>query len=298
MFERFTEKARDVVNYACSEASLLGSSAIEPEHLWLGLLKVDERLCDLLPAPGPRSEILQLLQSSGPHRKESVDIPLSYSAKRALAFGAEEAERMNHNQIVPAHLTLGLLRLEDCPATDLLREHGVDSHSYRALFRKERASLPASAAEGMPLRAPEIVTALETIVEKTRKHLKRYADVYGETRISSRPWSRKQAVGHLVDFAAAHHIWLAGALTQTKLVVNGYPQDLWVSGQKYEHYAWQELVDLWVLLNRLIARIVAEMPEEKCKMECRIGSQDAIPLSELIARYVKHCGEITAAIVS
>lgn len=61
---------------------------------------------------------------------------------------------------------------------------------------------------------------------------------------------------------------------------------------------WQELVDLWVSLNRRIIRVVAEMPEEKRDMDCSIGVEAPIPLSELIARYSKHCGEITTAILS
>ncbi|HLK19110.1 MAG TPA: Clp protease N-terminal domain-containing protein [Bryobacteraceae bacterium] len=300
MFDRFTEKARDVVHYARIEASLLGSSTIEPEHLLLSLLKADETLSDLLPAPVLRGEMLQLLQSSDRRGKQDLEIPLSHSAKRALAYGAEEAERLNHQQIVPAHLTLGLLRLEECAAADLLRQHGVDSASYRTFLRKEAPLPPTTAAEVIqaPLWVREAVTSLETIVGKTRKHLKRYADVYGETHISSKSWTRKQAMGHLVDVAAAHHIWFACALTQAKLVAGGYPHDDWVSGQKYEHFVWQELVDLWVSLNRQLIYVLAQIPEAKREMECRIGARDPIPLTELIARYVKHCGAITTEIMS
>jgi ATP-dependent Clp protease ATP-binding subunit ClpC len=39
MFERYTEKARRVIFYARYEASEFGSSAIEAEHLLLGLLR-------------------------------------------------------------------------------------------------------------------------------------------------------------------------------------------------------------------------------------------------------------------
>lgn len=233
MFERYSEKARDAIHHARNEASFLGSPLIEPEHLLLSLLKADETLADLLQATVIRNEMLQLLRSSDPLAKEDVEIPFSHSAKRALAYGAEEAERLNHNQIGTAHLTLGLLRLEECWTTDLLRQQGVDSHHYRALLLKETAPPPTIAAEVIrsPLWIREAVTALETITEKTRKHLKRYAEVYGETRIATKPWTRKQAVGHLVEFGAAHHIWFACALTQAKLVVNDHPQDDWVSAQ-------------------------------------------------------------------
>ena len=39
-----------------------------------------------------------------------MDVPLSHECKRVLAYGAEEAERLNHKQIGTEHLLLGLLR--------------------------------------------------------------------------------------------------------------------------------------------------------------------------------------------
>jgi Uma2 family endonuclease len=55
----------------------------------------------------------------------SADLPLSHEAKRALAYGAEEGERLQHKQIGTEHLLLGLLREEKCFAAQLLREQGV-----------------------------------------------------------------------------------------------------------------------------------------------------------------------------
>ena len=229
MFERYTEKARGAILLAKHEANVLGSSLIEPEHLLLSLLTVDETLLHLLPEPVVRNEMLQLLQRCDRRETESVDIPLSNPAKRALAYSAEEAERLGDKLIGPAHLTLGLLRLEGCPATDLLRQHGIESSSYRA--RVGKAQAPPQTILTETYVAPWLrgtVEALEKIVGQTRKHLKRYADVYGEQRLSWRPWTRKQALGHLVDSAAAHHIWFACALTLPKLATHGYPQDDWV----------------------------------------------------------------------
>ena len=117
----------------------------------------------------------------------------------------------------------------------------------------------------------DTVAAFETRVVQTRKHLKRYADVFGEQRVSWKLWTRKQVLGHLVDSAVAHHVWFACALTETILVASGYPQDDWVLAQKYGNYAWQELVDLWVSLNRSLVHMLAQIPEEKREMECRIG---------------------------
>jgi hypothetical protein len=64
----------------------------------------------------------------------SVDLPLSHEAKRVLAYGAEEAERMGHKHIGSEHLLLGLLREEGSLPARLLRQHGIELGPTRARF--------------------------------------------------------------------------------------------------------------------------------------------------------------------
>ena len=42
MFERYTEKARRVIFFARDEASQLGASSINAEHILLGILRDDK----------------------------------------------------------------------------------------------------------------------------------------------------------------------------------------------------------------------------------------------------------------
>jgi len=190
------------------------------------------------------------------------------------------------------HLTLGVLRIERCAAGDLLRKHGIESVMLRSIAGGQK-KVPSPA----PARS-DPAAELEELVAKTRKHLKRYADVYGEQPLLKKPWTRKQALGHLVDWAAAHHVWLARALTEPRLVSSGYPADDWVSAQKYENYVWQEIVDLWSALNLLLIHVLAKIPEDKRDLECRIGGEGPIPLSKLIEQYVEHCEGVVASILA
>jgi ATP-dependent Clp protease ATP-binding subunit ClpA len=50
---------------------------------------------------------------------------LSHESRRALRYGAEEADRLKHERIAAGHLLLGLLRDEHCAAAELLREYGL-----------------------------------------------------------------------------------------------------------------------------------------------------------------------------
>jgi len=86
----------------------------------------------------------------------SVDLPLSHECKRVLAYGAEEAERLNHKHIGTEHLLLGLLREEKCFAAEILHERGLRlttireelqrSQSEKAPTRPKESSLLSNSA--------------------------------------------------------------------------------------------------------------------------------------------------------
>src|SRR5215472_4026340 len=129
MFERYTEKARCVIFFARYEASQFGSPCIETEHLLLGLLREDKSLANrFLRSNASVESIRKQIEAHTTMREKvstSVDLPLSHECKRVLAYGAEEAERLNHKHIGTEHLLLGLLREEKCFAADILHERGL-----------------------------------------------------------------------------------------------------------------------------------------------------------------------------
>ena len=129
MFERYTEKARRVIFFARYEASQFGSPYIETEHLLLGLLREDKALANrFLRSQAAIESIRKQIEAHTTVREKvstSVDLPLSHECKRVLAYGAEEAERLNHKHIGTEHLLLGLLREEKCFAAEILHERGL-----------------------------------------------------------------------------------------------------------------------------------------------------------------------------
>src|SRR5437868_8894989 len=129
MFERYTEKARRVIFFARYEASQFGSPCIETEHLLLGLLREDKVLTNrFLRSSASVESIRKQIEAQTTMRDKvstSVDLPLSQECKRVLAYGAEEAERLNHKHIGTEHLLLGLLREEKSFAADTSHERGL-----------------------------------------------------------------------------------------------------------------------------------------------------------------------------
>ncbi|HUO31872.1 MAG TPA: Clp protease N-terminal domain-containing protein [Bryobacteraceae bacterium] len=311
MFERFTERARRTIFFARYEASRLGTPWIDTEQLLLGLLREDHVFAAELPA-GAVNALQKRIDELYPQGREKVstsaDLPLTEGAKRTLAIAAEESTALGHLAMDTGHIVLALLRVEKCPAGDLLREHGVEY----AAFREQVAAAPppvpppdpsaAPAVEKRPVEpaAPSLrpsVQALEELLVTTATHIDR-SSAGAEQHLKRKPWTRQQALGHLIDWAEAHHQWLARALTEPRLDARMYPRDEWVAAQHYGEYSWPALIGLWELLNRLLIHVMAQVPEDKANLPCRVGVQDPIPLSELISRYVEHCQDIAGQIVA
>jgi hypothetical protein len=150
MFERYTEKARRTIFFGRYEASQFGSPYIETEHLLLGLLREDKALADrFLRSFAAIESIRKQIEGQTPPGEKlsvSVDLPLSHECKRVLAYGAEESARLNHKDIGPEHLLLGLLREERCFAAQLLRERGVTLSSVREELQQRSLPIDGSGA--------------------------------------------------------------------------------------------------------------------------------------------------------
>ncbi len=135
MFERYTEEARRTIFFGRYEASRFGSAHIETEHLLLGLLREDKALASrFLRSHAAVESIRKQIEEHTPPAENiptSQDLPLSHECKRVLAFGAEEAQRLNHKHIGTEHLLLGILREEKCLAAQLLGEQGLSLRSVR-----------------------------------------------------------------------------------------------------------------------------------------------------------------------
>jgi ATP-dependent Clp protease ATP-binding subunit ClpC len=157
MFERFTETARRAVFYARYEAQEAHSKYIEVEHLLLGLLRPDAPLTiRLLGSTEKLDQIREQIAKEAPPRTPgetpgSTDAPLSHECKRALAYGAEEAERLQQKSIDTEHLLLGLTRDQESFAAKVMLVHGLTKQKL-----KEEVNRPKP-----PERSPDAVSHIE-----------------------------------------------------------------------------------------------------------------------------------------
>jgi len=283
MFERYTEQARRAIFYARYEASRLPSDYIDPLHLLLGLLHEDSLLLRML-SIGAAESIRSEVEREYPQRPKlatSVDMPLSHAAKRALDRARDAANELGSRPIDTGHLLLGLLATEESQVRDILAQHGILPEKVKQSLRN-----PPPPA----LRIPPMVrndAALEQISE----------DAAGR-RLSRLPWTRKQALGHLIDWAAAHHDWIGRALVEPRLVAHGYPFEERVEAAGYNDILWTDLVIAWLALNDLVAQIANRIPPERLEIPCRIGIEPERTLARVIARYNEYTRDLLAQICS
>ena len=141
MFERFTEKARRVIFFARYEASQYGAPYIQPEHLFLGLLREDRRVfADLLPQPIVFDNVAHELrvQQFGEKISTSVDLPLSEESKQLMAYMAEEADSSGQQLIGTVHLVLAFLK-QPGPVCELLKQKGLTLEGVRQVAKASPA---------------------------------------------------------------------------------------------------------------------------------------------------------------
>ncbi|NYI04771.1 Clp protease N-terminal domain-containing protein [Allostreptomyces psammosilenae] len=150
-FNRFTERARNVLVAAANEAHAARNDLVRPEHLLLGLLSQPDALgTKALLAQGVSVEsVRQAATAALPEAAEQVPdlIPYDAGAKKALELTYREALRLGHNHIGTEHILLALL--EQAGGTGPLADLGVDKAAVAARVTEAvAADLAAREAEG------------------------------------------------------------------------------------------------------------------------------------------------------
>jgi ATP-dependent Clp protease ATP-binding subunit ClpC len=135
MFERFTERARQVVVLAQDEARSLRHNYIGTEHLLLGLLREEEGLAArVLGELGVELEAVRAQVGRIIGEGDEIatgQIPFTPRAKKVLELALRESRALGHQYIGTEHILLGLVRENEGVAARLLLDLGVDADTIR-----------------------------------------------------------------------------------------------------------------------------------------------------------------------
>jgi ATP-dependent Clp protease ATP-binding subunit ClpC len=136
MYERFTDRARKVMQLANQEAQRFNHEYIGTEHILLGLIKEGSGVAanvlknldvDLRKI---RLEVEKLVQS-GPDMVTMGKLPQTPRAKKVIEYSMEEARNLNHNYVGTEHILLGLLREQEGVAAQVLMNLGLKLEDVR-----------------------------------------------------------------------------------------------------------------------------------------------------------------------
>jgi len=136
MFDRFTDRARKVMNLAKQEAQRLNHEYIGTEHILLGLIQEGSGVAaSVLKNLGIdmkkiRSEIEKIVKGS-PTMVTMGSLPFTPRAKKVLELSLEEASQLGHNYIGTEHLLLGLIKENEGIAARVLTNLGVKLEEVR-----------------------------------------------------------------------------------------------------------------------------------------------------------------------
>jgi hypothetical protein len=149
VFERFTEGAREAVFFASLHTVQRRGGAIDAGDLLQGILAAapddvarcapDSEAVAALVAPGlrrregeePEASAARILKDTSLDAGTSHTMRFAPDASAALDSAVVEASALDHKDICPEHLLLGLLRHEGTPAWQALMDAGVTLRGVR-----------------------------------------------------------------------------------------------------------------------------------------------------------------------
>lgn len=142
MFDKFTNRAKQVIRFAKKEAQQMSHNYLGTEHVLLGLLKLGQGIAvnvlrnfnleyDLV-----KQEVERFV-GFGPEIQVYSDPTLTTKVKQVFMFANEEASSLNHNYVGTEHLLLALLRQTDGVAAKLLENLNINLKNVRREVLKE-----------------------------------------------------------------------------------------------------------------------------------------------------------------
>jgi ATP-dependent Clp protease ATP-binding subunit ClpA len=186
MYERFTDRARKIMQHANQEAQRLNHEYIGTEHILLGLVKEGSGVAvDMLKNLNIDLRKIQLeiekIVQSGPDMVTMGKLHQTPRAKKAIEYAIEEARNLNDDTVGTRHLLLGLLREQEGVAAQVLMNLGLQIEEVRAELlvimgkktRSPRAAAPKAVAKalaedlsGLPLEIQNSVREMDAAIEK------------------------------------------------------------------------------------------------------------------------------------
>jgi DinB superfamily len=133
----------------------------------------------------------------------------------------------------------------------------------------------------------KIIDELQKIITDYSGQLKKINDEEFAFKPNPVKWSKKEILGHLVD-SAQNNIrrFIVSQYEKDPIII--YRQDAWVSISNYQHYTMNNLIQLWVLLNKHICMILGNCSAEMAMRTCITNNNTPHTIEWLAGDYIRH----------
>jgi ATP-dependent Clp protease ATP-binding subunit ClpA len=136
MYDRFTDRARKVMQLANQEAMRFNHEYIGTEHILLGLIRegagvAANVLMNLDIDLNKVRRAVEQIVMPGPELIDVANLPKTPRAKKVIEYAIDEARQLNHNYVGTEHVLLGLIREEEGVAGQVLKDLGLSLSALR-----------------------------------------------------------------------------------------------------------------------------------------------------------------------
>jgi DinB superfamily len=131
-------------------------------------------------------------------------------------------------------------------------------------------------------------TRLLEIIQKAKLELEAISEEQASIKVIDGKWSMKEIIGHLIDSASNNQQRFVRLQNEAENVSIRYDQEFWVSKQAYQSEKWVDLVSLWLLYNRHLSHVIANLNPAMLDNTCDMGYPDRKTLSFVVTDYLRH----------
>jgi hypothetical protein len=134
------------------------------------------------------------------------------------------------------------------------------------------------------------VLELDQIISQFKEKISAISNAEFSAKPLPNKWSKKEVLGHLID--SAHNNlrrFICGQYETTPSKI-AYDQDFWVAANDYQHATKEDVILLWVLMNKQISSVLFQMSESDYKKVADTGKAEVklYSLQFLAEDYVRH----------
>ncbi len=138
---KFTERAKKVLSLANEEAYHYNHDGVGTEHMLLAIMSEGEGIAAralnrLQVQPGEVRALIETLHPAGEQPIAEGQLGMTPQGKQSIELAVQEAQALGHHYIGTEHLLLGLLRVEEGLANQVLSRSGVTLEKTREIVKQ------------------------------------------------------------------------------------------------------------------------------------------------------------------